>query len=200
MRYYQIAVKRVGITGGMGCGKSTVVAEFNKLGVSSFVADSVAAAYYTDPSFLADLRQLFGDRVFLPDGTVDKQAIASLVFADHSLLLQLNSLVHPRVMEDFRRFCLQHAADAYVLFESAILYDYGFDRQMDSVVCVYLDLPSRLARLAARDGVGEERLLARISNQMPAEQVMMRADYVILNYEGNPRRRQVAYIDKLLRQ
>ena len=193
-------MKRVGITGGIGCGKSTVVEAFAELGVSCFVADSVAATYYEDPSFLADIRSLLGDGVFMSDGRVDKRRIASLVFADKAKLAQLNRLVHPRVLADFDLFCREHGEEDYVLFESAILYDHGLDRLMDKVVCVYLDLDERLRRLAARDGVGEESLRARIANQMPAEEVMRRADYVILNYEGNPRGRQVAYIDKLLRK
>lgn len=192
-------MKRVGITGGMGCGKSTVVAEFARLGVPCFVADRVAAAYYADEAFLAEVRSLFGDGVFRADGSADKQAIAARVFADSDLLARLNALVHPRVMDYFDRFCASHAAEPYVLFESAILYDYGFDRLMDCVVCVYLDLPERLRRLRLRDGVGEDSLMARIANQRPAEATMLQADYVILNYEGNPRRRQVAHIDKLLR-
>ena len=141
-----------------------------------------------------------GDDVFLPDGSADKRAVAARVFADHRLLEGLNALIHPRVLADFDNFCSQHAADPYVLFESARLYDHGFDRMMDCVICVYLDLDERLRRLRQRDGVGEEALMARIANQLPAEDIMMRADYVILNYEGNPRRRQVACIDKLLRQ
>ena len=193
-------MKRVGITGGIGCGKSTVVTEFSRLGVHAFVADSVAATYYDDTSFLAQIRDLFGDSVFRPDGSADKRIIASRVFSDAALLRSLNALVHPRVMADFDTFCRQHRDEQYVLFESAILYDYGFDRMMDKVVCVYLDLAERVARLRERDRVGEDQILARVANQMPAEEAMMRADYVILNYEGNPRRRQVSLIDKMLRQ
>lgn len=193
-------MKRVGITGGIGCGKSTVVTEFSRLGVHAFVADSVAATYYDDTSFLAQIRDLFGDSVFQPDGSADKRIIASRVFSDAALLRSLNALVHPRVMADFDTFCRQHRDEPYVLFESAILYDYGFDRMMDKVVCVYLDLAERVARLRERDRVGEDQILARVANQMPAEEAMMRADYVILNYEGNPRRRQVSLIDKMLRQ
>lgn len=193
-------MKRVGITGGIGCGKSTVVTEFSRLGVHAFVADSVAATYYDDTSFLAQIRDLFGDSVFRPDGSADKRIIASRVFSDSALLRSLNALVHPRVMADFDTFCRQHRDEPYVLFESAILYDYGFDRMMDKVVCVYLDLAERVARLRERDRVGEDQILARVANQMPAEEAMMRADYVILNYEGNPRRRQVSLIDKMLRQ
>lgn len=193
-------MKRVGITGGIGCGKSTVVTEFSRLGVHAFVADSVAATYYDDTSFLAQIRDLFGDSVFRPDGSADKRIIASRVFSDAALLRSLNALVHPRVMAGFDTFCRQHRDEPYVLFESAILYDYGFDRMMDKVVCVYLDLAERVARLRERDRVGEDQILARVANQMPAEEAMMRADYVILNYEGNPRRRQVSLIDKMLRQ
>ncbi len=193
-------MKRVGITGGIGCGKSTVVAEFSKLGVSAFVADDVASAYYRDQAFLADIRKLFGDGVFLPDGSVDKRRIAARVFTDSGALNALNALVHPRVMADFEEFCSNHVAEPYVLFESAILYDYGFDALMDKTVCVYLDLPERIERLRSRDGSTEAQIMARVANQMPAEDMMRRADYVILNYEGNPRQRQVAIIDKHLRQ
>lgn len=192
-------MKRVGLTGGMGCGKSTVAAEFRQLGVPCFVSDIVAARYYNEIDFLDELRALLGDGVFLDDGSADKRAVAERVFADRRLLEGLNALVHPRVMDDFDQFCQAYRDEDYVLFESAILYDYGFDRMMDRVVCVYLSLDERLRRLRQRDGVGEEALMARIAHQLPAEEVMWRADYVILNYEGNPRRRQVAYIDNQLR-
>ena len=192
-------MKRVGITGGIGCGKSTVVAEFRKLGVQAFVADEVAAAYYHNPAFLADIRNLFGDEVFLADGSADKRRIAARVFADSRALEALNNLVHPRVMADFETFCRQHDCEPYVLFESAILFDCGLDSRMDKTLCVYLDLPERIERLQGRDGATKEQIMARVANQMPAEEMMRRADYVILNYEGNPRQRQVAYIDNILK-
>lgn len=190
---------RIGITGGMGCGKSTVVRRFMALGIPCFISDIVAAGYYYDPDFLGQLRSLLGPDVILPDGSADKRAVADRVFADQRLLDGLNALVHPRVKEDFEAFCALYDAAPYVLFESAILYEYGFDLLMDRVICVYLDLDERLRRLRLRDGVGEEALMARISRQMPAEEVLRRADYVVLNYEGNPRSRQVEYIDQQFR-
>ena len=192
-------MKRVGITGGIGCGKSTVVAEFKQLGINCFVADSVAATYYNDTDFLADVRRLLGNDVFRHDGTVDKTAIARRVFSDNTLLQGLNALVHPRVMRDFDFFSQQHSSEPYVLFESAILYDYGFDHMMDCVIGVYLDLEERLQRLLLRDGGDETAIRARIANQLPAEQILDRADYVVLNYEGNPRHRQVMYIDNKIK-
>ena len=193
-------MKRVGITGGMGCGKSTVVEAFARLGVPSFVADRAGAGCYRHPAFLNEVRRLFGNGVFSADGAPDKRRIAARVFANPAEMQALNALVHPRVMQAFEAFCLRHADAPYVLFESAILYDYGFDSLMDSVICVYLSLEERLSRLAVRDSVPREELMARIRRQMPAEEMMRRADYVILNYEGNPRQRQVAYIDKMLKQ
>lgn len=193
-------MKKIGITGGMGCGKTTVVAEFERLGVPAFVADKVGGSYYNDAAFLVEVRKALGEDVFDTQGNVDKKRIAALVFSDKEALARLNALVHPRVMEDFDRFCRQHADKPYVLFESAILFDYALDRFMDKTICVYLSLDERLSRLKERDHADDSALLARIHNQMPAEEMMMKADYVILNYEGNPRRRQVEYIDKKLRK
>lgn len=193
-------MKKIGITGGMGCGKTTVVAEFQRLGVPAFVADKVGASYYDDPAFLAEVCKALGDGVLNDNGNVDKKHVAEIVFSDKEALAKLNALVHPRVMADFHVFCQQHADEPYVLFESAILYDYGLDRFVDKVVCVYLSLDERLARLRERDGADDRALLARIHNQLPAEEMMNRADYVILNYEGNPRRRQVSYFDQLIKK
>jgi dephospho-CoA kinase len=188
----------VALTGGIGCGKTTVLNEFRKLGIPCFVADEVAGAYYSDPAFLTQIRDLFGDRVFRPDDTVDKKAIAAIVFANSAMLQRLNALVHPRVWDDFVRFASQHTDAPYILFESAIVYEYGFDRLVDKVICVYLEKEERLRRLELRDHATRAQLEARMANQLSAEEKMHRADYVILNYEGNPRTRQVQHIHNLL--
>ena len=85
-------------------------------------------------------------------------------------------------------------ASPYIIFETAIAYEYGFDRLVDRVVCVYLEEEERLRRLQLRDHATREQLEARMRNQLSAEEKMMRADYVVLNYEGNPRSRQVQHI------
>ena len=193
-------MKRVGLTGGIGCGKSTVMAEFARLGVPCFQADEAGHRVYEDMDFRRDLQSLLGDSVFLPDGSVDRRAVAARVFGNRQLLDDLNGIVHPRVMASFDAFCRDHADCRYVMFESAILYETGLDRQMDSMVCVYLALEDRLQRLMSRDHTSREALLKRVANQLPAEEVMMRADYVVLNYEGNPRKRQVEWIDKQLKR
>ena len=188
----------VALTGGIGCGKTTVLKEFERLGVPCFIADEVASHYYEDAAFVAEVEQLLGTTVTRPDGTVDKRKIADRVFADKSLLEGLNALVHPRVWNDFLHFTELHTDAPYVLFESAIVYEYGFDKLVEKVVCVYLEREERLSRLAVRDHATREQLEARMRNQISAEEKMMRADYVVLNYEGNPRRRQVSHIHQCL--
>lgn len=191
-------MKLIGLTGGIGCGKTTVLREFERIGVPCFVADIHAALYYNDPAFLAKIRLLFGDSVFHADGSVDKQQIAQIVFHDKQKLMQLNALVHPRVMSDFHRWAsTQHTP--YVIIESAILFEYDLHKQLDAVIAVYLEKEERIHRLVLRDNVDRDRIEARMRNQLSAEEKMDRADYVILNYEGNPRQRQVATIDRNLK-
>lgn len=191
-------MKCIGLTGGIGCGKTTVLKEFEALGIPCFVADSHAAAYYDDASFVNDVKALLGPQVVDIHGNVDKKAIAEIVFNDSDALQRLNALIHPKVMADFRQWAEFQTAP-YVILESAILYEYGLDRQMDSIIAVYLEKEERLRRLTLRDHTSRAALEARMRNQLSAEEKMDRADFVVLNYEGNPRKRQVATIDSRLR-
>ena len=184
----------VALTGGIGCGKTTVLHEFQKIGIPCFVADEVAGDYYNDPTFLQQIRTLFGDSVMLSDGSADKKAIAQIVFSNHEALHRLNALVHPRVWQDFQQFVHVNAQAPYIIFETAIAYEYGFDQLVEKVVCVYLEEEERLRRLELRDHATRQQLQARMRNQLSAEEKMMRADYVVLNYDGNPRSRQVQHI------
>lgn len=191
-------MKLIGLTGGIGCGKTTVLEVFQQLGAPCFIADKQAAIYYHDNAFLKEIQSLFGDEVFDSDGNVDKRRIADIVFHDQGKLLQLNALIHPRVMDDFRRWATQQKAP-YVIFESAIIFEYNLQQHLDAIIAVYLEKEERLRRLEQRDKVGRDAIEARMRNQLSAETKMDLADYVILNYEGNPRTRQVKHIDHLLR-
>lgn len=190
-------MKLVGLTGGIGCGKTTVLEEFRRLGVPCFIADREAGKYYEEAGFKEDIRKLFGDEVFLADGRVDKRAIAQRVFADSDKLEKLNALIHPRVMSEFAQWAKRQNAP-YVILESAIIYEYELDRHLDAIIAVYLEKEERLRRLMERDKTSREELEMRMKNQLSAEEKMERADYVVLNYEGNPRRRQVSTIDRWL--
>ena len=189
----------IGLTGGIGCGKTTVLDVFRSLGVPCFVADQVAGTYYNDASFVSRIVAHFGPDILTQEGSVDKKALAAIVFNDGKALEWLNNAVHPRVLADFSQWrSAQHVS--YVIFESAILYEANLEGKMDKVICVYLEKEERIRRLLQRDNVDREALEMRMRNQLSAEKKMEHADWVVLNYEGNPRQRQVEYIDSLLRK
>lgn len=189
---------KVGITGGIGCGKSTVAQVFASYGIPCFICDSVAAAYYSDAAFCQQMVSLLGGSVVKSDGTISKRAVADIIFADEDKMKAVNELIHPKVMRDFERWCQQWVQSPYVLFESAILYEYGLDSQMDAVVAVHAGIGERVERLRLRDKATVAQIEAIINAQMASEEKMQRADYVILNYEGNPRERQVEHVHHLL--
>lgn len=189
---------KLGLTGGIGSGKTTVLQVFASLGVPCFVADDVAKGYYRDASFLERVSELFGREILNPDCTLNRQALAQIVFSDSRRLEQLNQLIHPRVAADFRRWCDEHENHDVVLLESAILYESGFDSLVDKVVEVYLDKEERIFRTQLRDKSSREDVLSRMASQISDEDKLMRSDYVVLNYEGNPRERQVRHILSLL--
>lgn len=192
-------MKLVGLTGGIGCGKTTVLEAFRHLGVPCYIADQEAGKFYEEVSFLNEIRILFGDKVFRGDGSVDKSKIAQIVFNDNNKLQELNRLVHPRVINNFMQWSKKQDAP-YVMMESAIIYEYDLQKYLDVVITVYLEKEERMRRLELRDKVRRDILEARMRNQMSAEEKMDRADYVILNYEGNPRTRQVSTIDQWLKK
>lgn len=189
---------KVGLTGGIGCGKSTVAQEFAGLGVPCFISDIVAAGYYGDFDFCQQLVEILGQDVLESDGSVNKRAVADIIFSDADKMQAVNALIHPRVLEDFDYWCHRWSDCPYVLFECAILYEYHLEKHLDAVIAVHASLEERLSRLQVRDKATIPQLQAVMNAQMPSEEKMLRADYVILNYEGNPRHRQVEYVHNLL--
>lgn len=189
---------KVGLTGGIGCGKSTVVEVFRQLGIPCFIADTEAHKLYDDPAFIDTLATHFGSTILTPQGGIDRKAVANIVFTHQSELQWLEQQIHPAVMERFDRWAEAQNAP-YVVFECAILYEHGLERHIQKVVAVYLEHEERMRRLQLRDGTSRSALEARMQHQLSAEEKMDRADFVILNYEDNPRQRQVEIVhNKLL--
>jgi dephospho-CoA kinase len=192
-------VYSVGLTGGIGCGKTTVLEVFKSLGIPCFNSDDEAKKYYDDAIFCQQVAERFGHHVLRLDGSVDRKAIAAVVFNNPCELHWLNSQLHPRVMTDFHEWKIRCNDNIpYVILESAILYESHLDKEVDFVVDVYLEKEERLRRLELRDHVSRDLLEARMANQMNEEEKRDRADFVIHNYEGNPRREQVLAIHRQL--
>lgn len=178
---------RVGITGGIGSGKSTVCRLFGLLGVPVYDSDSRARALMNgDASLRRRIADLLGGEVYREEG-LDRKRVAELVFADPDLLHSLNRIVHPAVGRDFLEWAGRYAGGRcgrvppYVILESAILLESGFDRYVDRVVVVTAPEEVRVARTVARDGVSSDRVRVRIAAQSGDDERLARADRVIRN-------------------
>lgn len=172
---------KVGITGGIGSGKSIVCRVFETLGIPVFDAD--AAAKYmmeNDATVIAAVKKLFGNDVY-KNNLPDRQLIASQVFGKPELLQQLNQIIHPAVLSYGGEWMNKQTAP-YTIKEAAIFFESGSYTQMDIMVGVYAPKAIRLERALKRDGATEEKILQRMANQMAEDEKMSRCDYVINNY------------------
>jgi dephospho-CoA kinase len=193
-------MKRVGVTGGIGSGKSRVCALFAALGVPVYNSDERARELMNGDGRVRDgVISLFGSQAY-SGGVLNSAYIASKVFADKILLASLNGIVHPAVAFDFEDWLISCADFPYVVIESAILYESGFDRFTDKVITVSAPDNVRIARVASRDGVSRQSVEQRIANQLTDEVREVRADYVINNGNGiEELAAEVKELDKRLR-
>jgi len=172
---------RVGITGGIGSGKTTVCKIFESIGIAVYYADAQAKELmYRDPNLKSAIKALLGTEAYHSNGRPNRKVIATKIFADKALLQGINQLVHPAVRAHFLLWSQQQTS-AYVLQEAALLVENGSYQQMDALITVTAPLPIRVARVMARDKVTESAVMARVSSQLPEEEKVAVADYVINN-------------------
>lgn len=171
-------MKKIGITGGIGSGKSTVCRVFSLLGIPVYDSDREARRLMEQDATLREaICQLFGSEAYTATG-LNRPLIAQQVFAQPALLTQLNAIVHPAVAADFARWADSQCAP-YVMEESAILFEAGADRQMDATIAVTAPEMLRILRTCRRDGSTEKAVRERIRNQMNDEERCARADYTL---------------------
>lgn len=169
----------IGITGGIGTGKSVISSELRRMGYAVYDSDTQAKRLIVeDPALRLRIQQLFGPEAYR-DGVYQTQWVAQRVFADPQLLAQLNTIVHPAVRQDIRRWA-DSLLDEVVFVECAILYTAGLDALCDRVVAITAPQQVRLQRVIARDHSTPERVLARMRSQ-DAERDLLRADWVVNN-------------------
>jgi dephospho-CoA kinase len=171
----------IGLTGGIGSGKSTVARVFESLGYPVFDADKEALALYeNDPTLLPEVVELYGEGILLPNGRLNRMALATVVFNDESALKKLNALVHPRVAVRFEEWKNRQHAPA-VIREAAILYESGSDAGCDAVIVVTAPEELRIKRVMQRNGISEAEVRARMARQWPESTLVECADEVIVN-------------------
>lgn len=175
---------KVGITGGIGSGKSTVCRLFEKFGVPVYYADDRAKWLMNNQEDLKRaLKREFGEAVYRTDGLLDRAYLAGIVFKNTTKLEMLNSIVHPAVFEDGQKWQAEQEAlgVAYTLKEAALLFETGSYANLDKIVVVTAPEETRIKRVMDRDKATEEEVRARINKQMPQEEKEKRADYIIEN-------------------
>lgn len=185
-------MKRLGVTGGIGSGKTTVCRMLEELGARVFYADDEAKRLLaSDASIRRDVIDLFGPESYLPDGSPNRRFIARMAFADKALLERLNAVVHPPVLRRFEE-AVQHAQReraSLMVKEAALIFEAGAEHQLDAVAVVEAPLQARIERVCARDGVSQEEVTARMAHQADPSVLRERADIVLAN-DGDPERLQ----------
>ncbi len=170
----------IGLTGGIGSGKSYVAEFFAECGVPCYNCDSRAKMLNnTNANIINSITKRYGQQAYI-DGELDRKFVAQKIFSDKRELQWMNSLVHPVVRADFIQW-RSHQTANMVLVESAILIDSGFGEVCDKIVVVDAPIDLRLERVMQRDATTREQVLKRIGNQMNNEKMLIRADYVIVN-------------------
>ncbi len=176
---------QIGITGGIGSGKSLVCRIFQCLGIPVYDADSHAKELMTtDGILVSEIKKEFGVLSYNADGSLNRAYLASTVFNDEDRLRTLNKLVHPRVGLNYQDWVAQRKNQPYILKEAALLFESGSNESLDKVIVVYAGEALRIQRVVKRDPYrNEDQIRAIIKNQMPEEEKLKRADFVIRNDE-----------------
>lgn len=177
---------KIGITGGIGSGKSVVSRLLEIMEVPVYIADTESKRLTnTDPCIRKELSALLGEEVY-KDGALNKPLLAAYLFGDAEHAAQVNGIIHPRVKKDFRQWTEERDGLPWVAMESAILIESGFVAEVDVVVMVYAPLETRIERAMRRDSATHELVMKRIRSQMSDEEKRRQADFVIVNDDDTP--------------
>ncbi len=169
----------VGITGGIGSGKSTVCKVFESLGIPVYYADLQARILSdTHPDIVNGVKKLFGDTIY-SFGKMDRRRVGEIVFRDKEKLQALNCIIHPVVAADFEQWKIQNIEQPYILKEAAILFESGASKQVDKIITISAPVELRIDRVVKRDMISREDVISRMNNQMKDEEKIKQSDFVI---------------------
>ena len=176
----------IGITGGIGSGKSTLSGLLRAEGYSVYDTDLEARRLQNEHSTIRKkIVDLFGKEIYTEQG-LNRSALGKIVFAKPELLVKLNAIVHPMVMEDFNNWVVNRFPKKMLFIESAILYESGFNKLVDKVILITAAEYVRIERVVKRDGITPEHVRSRMSHQLPEAEKMLRADFVIHSDDNQP--------------
>jgi dephospho-CoA kinase len=188
---------KIGITGGIGSGKSTVCKIFELLGVPVYYADEESKKLLDTYKVQEQIIEVFKNSIVSVDKTIDRKKLADLVFSDKQALEKLNKIVHPAVGNHFEEWLKKQKAN-YIIKEAAILFESGAYKQVDEVITIVSPPELKIKRTIDRNKITKEEVLLRMNNQMTDEEKVERSKYVIVNDEEQLLIPQVMKIHELL--
>lgn len=190
---------KIGITGGIGSGKTTVCRLFELLGIPVYSADEESKQLLQeDKDVLKKILDFFGKDVLDKEGKPDRKKLAAIVFNDKVKLEALNAIMHPAVAKHFENWVQKHKNAAYVLKEAAIMFESGAHTQVDKVITVNAPMELRIARTMKRDNIQRTEVESRMKSQMSDEERTSRSQYSISNDEQTLLIPQVLELNRLL--
>lgn len=172
---------KIGLTGSIGSGKSTIARAFNALGAPVYISDLEAKKILDFPDIVETITKKFGKDILSENGLVNRKALASLVFTNPESLQWLNYLIHPRVRKHFQEWVYFHSSVPYIIQESAIMLETGFDSFFDKIIVVTCPVEQRYERVKSRDNMTRNQFEERMENQWSEELKVNKADYIIAN-------------------
>ncbi len=172
---------KIGLTGSIGSGKSTIAKVFYALGAPIYVSDIEAKKILDFPDIVKTITTKFDNNLLNEKGLINRQALASIVFNDPDALRWLNSLIHPRVRTHFQEWVNSHLSEPYIIQESAIMFETGFHSFFDKIIVVTCPEEQRFERVKSRDNMSREQFQERMENQWSEELKVKKADYIIAN-------------------
>lgn len=194
-------MKKIGITGGIGSGKTTVCEIFKLLGVAVFHADAEARKLQDCDFEIKNLLiGLFGKHIYSLDGKLNRKKLADIVFNDSKALADVNEIIHPVVRKNFLKWADKYHNAPYILYEAAVLLESGHASDFDLNILVLADEKERIERVIKRDHISEELVKQRIKNQMSDFQKIKMVDYIIENNNEKLLILQARELDKLIRE
>lgn len=175
--------KIIGLTGGIGSGKTTVAKIFESLGVPVYISDLEAKRIMENKNVINQIKNEFGS-IVLNDDQLDRAVLAKIVFEDKEKLKKLNDIVHPAVAEDFKNWVSKHQYKPFVIKETAILFEIGGQNYCDKTILVTAPIQTRIERVMQRDHTSEELIKKRMAHQWLDEKKTPLADFIIHNVEN----------------
>lgn len=179
---------RIGITGGIGSGKSEVCGKFSALGITTISADAIARLLTdSEPSIRKKIIARFGPDAYTTSGLLNRQYIAGIVFENHERLNALNSIVHPSVITAIEAAItsLDEAKETgYLIVEAALLFESRLNKKVDYILTVVADEALRIERVKARDNMSDEQIRQRMANQFPVDKAVEASDFVVYNNDS----------------